>query len=36
MNKDLLREIYDAYAKEINLYLYSLCKNSALAEDLNA
>lgn len=34
MNKDLMREIYDAYAKEINLYLYSLCKNSALAEDL--
>ena len=26
MNKDLLREIYDAYAKEINLYLYSSAK----------
>ncbi len=34
MNKELLHELYFMYAKEIYLYLYSLCKNSSAAEDL--
>lgn len=34
MNKDLLHEIYSVYAEEIGLYLYSLCKDPALTEDL--
>ena len=34
MEKDILKQIYQKYRKEIYLYLYSLCKNSSLAEDL--
>lgn len=34
MEKELLEKIYNMYQKEIYLYLYSLCKNTALAEDL--
>lgn len=34
MDSDLLTKIYRAYAREIYLYLYSLCNNKAMAEDL--
>ena len=34
MNRDLLQEIYFEYAQEIYLYIYSLCRNEAAAEDL--
>ena len=33
MEKDILKQLYQKYRKEIYLYLYSLCKNSSLAED---
>lgn len=34
MNGELLKKIYQTYSKEIYLYLYSLCGQTALAEDL--
>ena len=34
MNKDILQYIYYEYSREIYLYLYSLCHNQHLAEDL--
>lgn len=34
MDKDLLGTLYRTYQKEIYLYLYSLCKNTDVAEDL--
>lgn len=34
MNHELLRQLYQKYQKEIYLYLYSLCRNKELAEDL--
>ena len=34
MEKDILRQLYQKYRKEIHLYLYSLCRNESLAEDL--
>ena len=34
MEKDILKQIYQKYRKEIYLYLYSLCKKESLAEDL--
>lgn len=34
MENQLLRQLYQKYQKEIYLYLYSLCKNRELAEDL--
>lgn len=34
MNHDLLERIYEAYANEIRLYLYSLCGSMPQAEDL--
>ena len=34
MEKDILKQLYQKYRKEIYLYIYSLCKNSSLAEDL--
>lgn len=34
MDNRLLRQLYQKYQKEIYLYLYSLCKNRDLAEDL--
>lgn len=34
MEKDILKQLYQKYRKELYLYLYSLCKNSSLAEDL--
>jgi len=34
VEKQLLHKLYHAYQKEIYLYLYSLCKNKDLAEDL--
>lgn len=34
MNKELLGRLYLMYQKEIRLYLYSLCRNAALTEDL--
>ena len=34
MEKDILKQLYQKYRKEIYLYLYSLCKNNSLAEDL--
>ncbi len=34
MDKQLLRQLYTKYQKEIYLYLYSLCKNREVAEDL--
>lgn len=34
MDNHLLRQLYQKYQKEIYLYLYSLCRNRDLAEDL--
>jgi RNA polymerase sigma-70 factor (ECF subfamily) len=34
MDNQLLKQLYQKYQKEIYLYLYSLCKNRDLAEDL--
>lgn len=34
MNSKLLKELYSAYHKELYLYIYSLCKNHDLSEDL--
>lgn len=34
MDNRLLKQLYKKYHKEIYLYLYSLCKNRDLAEDL--
>ncbi len=34
MDKQLLRQLYSKYQKEIYLYLFSLCKNREIAEDL--
>ena len=34
MEKHLLSQLYQTYGREIYLYLFSLCKNSELAEDL--
>lgn len=34
MEKDILKQLYQKYRKEIYLYLYSFCKNSSMAEDL--
>lgn len=34
MDHEVLRQIYRKYQKELYLYLYSLCKNHDLAEDL--
>ena len=34
MEKDILKQLYQKYRKELYLYLYSLCKNESLAEDL--
>ena len=33
MEKDILKQLYQKYRKEIYLYLYSLCKNSSLPDD---
>lgn len=34
MESNILLQLYKAYQKEIYLYLYALCKNKDLAEDL--
>lgn len=34
MDKEMLSRLYRTYQKEIYLYLYSLCGNAAVAEDL--
>ncbi len=34
MDEKLLRELYKKYYKELYLYLYSLCKNRELSEDI--
>lgn len=34
MNQYLLNKVYKKYAKELYLYIYSMCKNKELAEDL--
>ncbi len=34
MDGDLLKQLYQKYRKEIYLYLYSMCQNSSLADDL--
>lgn len=34
MENELLRQLYRKYRRELYLYLYSLCKNHELAEDL--
>ena len=34
MNGELLRQLYNKYRNEIYLYLYSMCKNSSIADDL--
>ena len=34
MNSELLKKLYQTYSREIYLYLYSLCGQTALAEDL--
>lgn len=34
MENDILQQVYDKYTKKVYLYLYSLCHNHALAEDL--
>lgn len=35
MDKQLLEQLYDRFYKEIYLYLFSLCKNIHIAEDLS-
>ena len=34
MDNELLRQLYRKYQRELYLYLYALCKNHELAEDL--
>lgn len=34
MNGERLRILYEQYQKEVYLYLYAMCKNSEIAEDL--
>lgn len=34
MEEKLLRQLYQKYQRELYLYLYSLCKNRELAEDI--
>ena len=34
MDGEALRQLYDRYHRELYLYLYSLCRNPALSEDL--
>lgn len=34
MDNELLRQLYRKYQKELYLYLYALCKNHEVAEDL--
>lgn len=34
MNGQILRQLYERYGRELFLYLYSLCENRELAEDL--
>lgn len=34
MDKDLLQQVYGKYSKEIYAYLFTLCRNRSLAEDL--
>ena len=34
MDRDILRQFYRRYSREIYLYLYSLCKSRETAEDL--
>ena len=34
MNGDRLQQVYERYSSEIYVYLYSLCRNKSLAEDL--
>lgn len=34
MNSDILEQIYKLYSQQLYLYIYSLCRNTALAEDL--
>lgn len=34
MNGQVLRQLYETYGRELFLYLYSLCNNRELAEDL--
>ena len=34
MDADLLNTLYQSYHRELFLYLYALCKNNALAQDL--
>ena len=34
MDKGLLQELYQRYERELYLYLFSLCGNRSLAEDL--
>lgn len=34
MDKKILKQLYETFSREVYLYLYSLCHNHALAEDL--
>lgn len=34
MNSDILEQIYKLYSQQLYLYIFSLCRNTALAEDL--
>lgn len=34
MEKQMIQQLYEAYGKEIFLYLYSLCRDRELSEDL--
>lgn len=34
MNNDLLQQVYQQYSREIYVYLFTLCKNHDMAEDL--
>lgn len=34
MEKDILEQLYYRYTRQVYLYLYSLCRNHAMAEDL--
>ena len=34
MHSDILKEVYEKYHREIYIYIYSICKNKAQAEDI--
>ena len=34
MDSQMIQQLYEAYGKELFLYLYSLCRNRELSQDL--